>query len=50
METKTIIYLVAAALIFRVIVKLITRYTKERKMQAQEQSGKEKATADDENL
>ncbi len=31
METKTIIYLVAAALIFRVIVKLIARFLKEQK-------------------
>jgi hypothetical protein len=31
METKTIIYLVAAALILRVVIKVIIRYTKEQK-------------------
>ena len=31
METETIIYIVAAALIFRVIIKVITRYLKENK-------------------
>ena len=31
METKTIIYLVAAALILRVIIKVIARYFKEQK-------------------
>ncbi|RIA08778.1 hypothetical protein OE09_0601 [Flavobacteriaceae bacterium MAR_2010_72] len=31
METKTIIYLVAAALILRVIIKLIIRFAKEQK-------------------
>jgi hypothetical protein len=31
METKTIIYLVAVALIFRVVVKLFSRYVKEKK-------------------
>jgi hypothetical protein len=31
METETIIYLVAAALIFRVVVKLISRYLKDQK-------------------
>lgn len=29
METKTIIYVVAAALILRIIIKVISRYTKE---------------------
>ena len=32
METKTIIYLVAAALILRVIIKVIARYLKEQKV------------------
>lgn len=31
METKTIIYLVAAALILRVIIKVLMRYFKEQK-------------------
>ena len=31
METETIIYLVAAALILRVIIKVIVRYLKEHK-------------------
>lgn len=31
MDTETIIYIVAAALIFRVIIKVITRYLKENK-------------------
>ena len=31
METKTIIYLVAAALILRVIIKVVVRYFKEQK-------------------
>jgi hypothetical protein len=31
METKTIIYLVAAALILRVIIKVVARYMKEQK-------------------
>ena len=31
METKTIIYLVAAALIFRVIIKLIMKYYQDSK-------------------
>ena len=31
METKTIIYLIAAALILRVIIKVIVRYAKEQK-------------------
>lgn len=31
METKTIIYLVAAALILRVIIKLIIRFAKDQK-------------------
>jgi len=31
METKTIIYLVAAALILRVIIKVVARYIKEQK-------------------
>ena len=31
METKTIIYLVAAALILRVIIKVVARYLKEQK-------------------
>lgn len=31
METKTIIYLVAAALILRVIIKLITKYYQDNK-------------------
>ena len=31
METKTIIYLVAAALILRVIIKVVARYFKEQK-------------------
>lgn len=31
METKTIIYLVAAALILRILIKVIMRYVKEQK-------------------
>jgi len=31
METKTIIYLVAAALILRIIIKVVARYLKEQK-------------------
>ena len=31
METKTIIYIVAAALILRVIIKVVARYMKEQK-------------------
>lgn len=31
METETIIYLVAAALILRVIIKVVARYMKEQK-------------------
>lgn len=31
METETIIYLVAAALILRVIIKVVARYMKEHK-------------------
>ena len=31
METKTIIYLIAAALILRVIIKVIVRFSKEQK-------------------
>jgi|GEM_PF-2199631 len=31
METKTIIYVVAAALILRVIIKVVARYMKEQK-------------------
>lgn len=31
METKTIIYLVATALILRVIIKVVARYIKEQK-------------------
>ena len=31
METKTIIYLIAAALILRVIIKVIVRFAKEQK-------------------
>lgn len=31
METKTIIYLVAAALILRVLIKVVVRYLKEQK-------------------
>ncbi len=31
METTTIIYLVAAALILRVVIKITSRYMKERK-------------------
>jgi len=31
METETIIYLVAAALILRVIIKVVARYVKEQK-------------------
>lgn len=31
METKTIIYIVAAALILRVIIKVVARYLKEQK-------------------
>jgi hypothetical protein len=31
METETIIYLVAAALILRVIIKVISRYLKEQR-------------------
>jgi len=31
METKTIIYVVAAALILRVIIKVVARYLKEQK-------------------
>ena len=31
METETIIYLVAAALILRVIIKVVVRYLKENK-------------------
>jgi len=31
MQTETIIYLVAAALILRVIIKVVARYVKEQK-------------------
>jgi len=31
MDTQTIIYLVAAALIFRVLIKVVSRYLKEKK-------------------
>ena len=31
METNTIIYLVAAALILRIIIKVVARYLKEQK-------------------
>jgi len=31
METETIIYLVAAALMLRVIIKVVARYVKEQK-------------------
>jgi hypothetical protein len=31
METKTIIYLVAAALVLRIIIKVVARYIKEQK-------------------
>ena len=31
MDTKTIIYLIAAALILRVIIKVVARYMKEQK-------------------
>lgn len=36
METETIIYLVAAALILRVIIKVISRYLKEQRVNKNE--------------
>ena len=38
METKTIIYLVAAALILRVIIKVIVRYVKEKNIATNDES------------
>jgi len=38
METNTIIYLVAAALILRVLIKLVARYLRESKNSQEEES------------
>jgi len=38
METKTIIYLVAAALILRVIIKVIVRFAKDKNVSTNDES------------